>query len=104
MAATAGSDEHNVMIDTRSLVAAWFSLSITLGAPAISRVLTHLEPPSLKCTGFSSMLQIQQMSTPVMCQSRRRTLMTFSHMARSRSVNTALVHLKRMFGFRKTTL
>ena len=34
-----------VMTDTRSRVAAWFCLSRTAGAPAISNVRMHLLPP-----------------------------------------------------------
>ena len=43
------------------------------------------------------------MSIPVKCQNKRLTRMTFSHMARSRSTNTAIEHLNRMLGLRKTT-
>ena len=57
--AAAGLDVTHVMIETLSRVAAWFSLSRTLGAPTSSNVLTFLEPASFMCSGFSSMPQMR---------------------------------------------
>ena len=50
-----GFEVTEVIKLTLSLVAAWFCLSFTAVAPAISRVPTPLLPASLKWIGFSSM-------------------------------------------------
>ena len=58
----------------------------------------------MKCSGFSSTPKMRSAkSLPIMREAKWRTLMTFSHIARSRDNSKGLEHLARWLGFRKTT-
>ena len=92
-----------VINETRCLVAAWFSLRGTSGAPLIHKVPMFFEPNSFMWMPFWSTPSISK-SCPKTHTPNVRILNVVSHMHVIRCLNLAKDTLYLRFGFRRTML